>query len=405
MIRSGIRWWLLVATEHPVRRTLSQTCAVTILLCTPIALGTAAALLSIGAATRSLVLVAIIPVWLTAWLLNRRGSPLGAILMSYSVMVSMLVAVEIHRYLVHWSMPIVIDAPLLFPVIVGLFSMGPRHGIYLTFVEILAVLGVGFWESTEVDRLVNFALFGSMTLLPLAGLLALITYLYLRAIQTASDTEAANQHLRAYLLQAEDLAIEQERIRVAREIHDGLGHHLSNINIHSRVAHRCFETDRPTAVDSLVIVKTEIGNAQRELRRAIDALVSDAILAGSLEDVLAAAVRDCTLAGIRANLQVIGTPRPLSEQITHTLYRIGQEAVNNIRQHSHAKHATVTIDYQEHYVRIIVEDDGVGLQANDERRRGHGLDILQERAALVDGKTEIEVYVGQGVRIVVEIPI
>ena len=404
MIRSGIRWWLLVATEHPVRRVLHQTCAMTILLCTPIALGTAGALLTIGAVTRSLVLVAIVPVWLAAWRLNRHGSLFGIILLSFMVIPSMLAAVDLHCYLVPWNTPIVVDAPLLFPVIVSLFTMGPRYGIYLTIVEILAVLGVGVCQSIALDHLMNFALFGSMTILPLAGLLALITNIYLRAIQTASDTQAANQHLRAYLLQAEDLAIEHERIRVAREIHDGLGQHLNTLKVHTAVAYRCFESDRIMALDSLAIAKTEIGNAQRELRRAIDALVSDAILVGSLEDGLAATVRDCTLAGIRAMLRVVGTPRPLPEQIMHTLYRIGQEAVNNIRQHAQATHATVTIDYQEHCVRIIVEDDGIGIPATVERRRGHGLDNLQERAALVGGKATIEGDAGQGVRVIVEIP-
>jgi signal transduction histidine kinase len=222
--------------------------------------------------------------------------------------------------------------------------------------------------------------------------------------QQKAIVEEANQRLRAYMAQAEDLAIEQERIRVAREIHDGLGHHLNNIKIHIGVAHRFFESDRTVALDSVATVKTEISEAQRELRRAVDALVSDDFLAGALEDLFEEPIRDCKLAGIRTNLQISGTPRHLPEQVKHTLYRIGQEALSNIRQHSRAKHATMIVDYGEQCVRIIVEDDGIGIPTNVEWRRGHGLDNLQERAALIGGNTDIETRPGQGVRVVVEVP-
>jgi signal transduction histidine kinase len=404
MIRSAIHWWVIVATEDPVRRILNQACAAMIMLLMLTAVGTAAGLLAVSAVTRSLVVLAVIPIWLAAWRINRHGSPVGAVLMSSTVLLVMLIAVDLHRSLVPWNSPIVIDIPLIFPVILGFFCMGPRRGLYLTIVEILTVLGVGIGQSSDVDNLINFAVFGGLTILPLAGLLALIIRLYLRAVQTTFDMEEMNRQLRAYVLQAEDLAIEQERIRVAREIHDGLGHHLNNIKVHSGVAYRCFAADQAVALESITTVKTEISNAQRELRRAIDALVSDEFLAGALEDLFAGPVRDCKLAGIHTTLQVSGTPRALPEQVKHTFYRIGQEALSNIRQHSCAKHASMLVDYGEHCVRIIVEDDGIGIPANIERRPGHGLDNLQERAALIGGKTAIETRPGQGVRVVVEAP-
>jgi signal transduction histidine kinase len=405
VIRSGIRWWLIVATEDPVRRVLNQACAAMIMLLMLTAVATAAALLSVGAATGSLALIAIIPVWLVAWGINRRGSPFGAVLMSYTVLLAMLIAVDLHRYLVPWNTPIVIDAPLIFPIILGLFSMGPRRGLYLAIVEILAVLGVGIGQSVDVDNLINFAVFGGLTILPLAVMVAVIVRLYLRAVRTTFAMEEMNQQLRAYVLQAEDLAIEQERIRVAREIHDGLGHHLSAIKIHIGVAHRCFESDSAMALDSVATAKTEISKAQHELRRAIDALISDDFLAGALEDLLEGPVRDCKLAGIRTNLQVFGTPQPLAGQVKHTSYRIGQEALNNIRQHSCAKQAMMMVDYREQCVRIIIEDDGIGIPTSVEQRRGHGLNNLQERAALIGGKTAIETRPGQGVRVIVEVPV
>ncbi len=216
--------------------------------------------------------------------------------------------------------------------------------------------------------------------------------------------EETNRKLRAFMTQAEDLAVEHERVRVAREIHDGLGHHLNNAKLHLGVASRYSDADHTLSLDSLNTAKSEIGTALRELRRAIDALVSNDF-AGPLEALLQDPVRDCRLAGINASLQVAGTSRPLPQQVKHALYRIGQEAFNNIRQHSRAKQAILKINYQEHCIRMVIEDDGVGIPSTTEHRRGHGLENLQERAALVGGTSAIEPRPGQGVRVVVEVPI
>lgn len=272
-----------------------------------------------------------------------------------------------------------------------------RYQAALVAFVVLAIL------TTKTVHIVQLTMVGLLLLV--GGWVLWTTQQSLAVVQLQKiAAEEANQRLRAALAQAEDLAIEQERVRVAREIHDGLGHHLNNIKIHVGVACRVFESDRAVALDSLITTKAEISNAQRELRRAIDALVSDTVLAASLEDVLAEAVRDCTLAGIRTHLQISGTPRALPDQLKHALYRIGQEALSNIRLHSHADCATMLIDYREQSVRIIVEDDGIGLPVTAERRRGHGLDNLQERAVLIGGKTAIETRPGQGLRIVVEAP-
>jgi signal transduction histidine kinase len=241
-----------------------------------------------------------------------------------------------------------------------------------------------------------------LVLLALAGFREVVAAFDQRRVQRA--LYSAQEKLRGFVTQAEDLAVEQERVRVAREIHDGLGHHLNNAKLHLGVATRYFDADHTTSLDSLNTAKSEIGTAQRELRRAIEALMGNEF-ADPLEELLQEPVRDCKLAGINASLQIVGTPRPLPEQVKHALYRIGQEAFNNIRQHSHAKQATLEIDYQEHSIRIIIEDDGVGIPNTTEHRRGRGLENLQERAALLGGTSAIEPRPGQGVRVVVEVPI
>ena len=217
-------------------------------------------------------------------------------------------------------------------------------------------------------------------------------------------TEEANHQLRASIAQVEELAIEQERIRLAREMHDGLGHHLNNVKVYVSIARRAFEVDPAAARASLTTAKAEIANAQRELRRAIDALVSEECCAGVLEEMLEGPVRDCTLAGVAVDFEVHGTPRPLPQPTKHELYRIAQEALTNICRHSRATWAALHLDYQQQLIRLVVEDNGVGMPTV-ERRRGHGLDNLQERAALIAGKADIETCPGKGVRITVEVPV
>jgi signal transduction histidine kinase len=127
---------------------------------------------------------------------------------------------------------------------------------------------------------------------PLAPLLVLLALAGFREIMAAFDQRrvqralyAAQEKLRAFVTQAEDLAVEQERVRVAREIHDGLGHHLNNAKLHLGVASRYFDADHTTSLDSLNTAKSEIGTAQRELRRAIEALMGNEF-ADPLEELL-----------------------------------------------------------------------------------------------------------------------
>lgn len=216
--------------------------------------------------------------------------------------------------------------------------------------------------------------------------------------------ETMNQQLRAFLVQAEELAIEQERVRVAQEIHDGLGHHLNNLKIHSSVALHALDRDIDLARSALAMVNEEVKHAYRELRRAIDILVSEKPFLGTLEDLLAQPVRDCELHGVHAELHVSGIPRTLTDQTKHALYRISQEALSNIRRHAQAANAVIRIDYRDQVIQVLIEDDGVGLAPSVVQDIGHGLQILQERALFVGGRTAIETEVGKGVRVLVEVP-
>lgn len=285
----------------------------------------------------------------------------------------------------------------------------PRQLLFIAFVKLL--LFPTNSSSTIFALIILGVLHEGITIVDYQRVNKFIYSLYAREqqahyneLEQKERAEIAHQKLRAYMLQIEELAAEQERIRVAREIHDGLGHHLNNVKIYIGVAHYSINTDREAMIKSIAIAKEEVCNAQRELRRAIDALISEDYLEGPLEDLLTDLVRDCHLAGIKTHVQTIGITRHLPEQVRHGLFRIGQEALSNIQKHSYAKNATIIIEYRDSCVILTVADDGIGMPSDVEQQRGHGLNNLQERAAFISGKITIETHPGQGVRVVVEAP-
>lgn len=428
-----LRWLLAIDTNDPVRRALNRGLAVILWLwVVPTGVGLVL-LIALHVPIYKIVLLgSLLIVLMVAWRLNRQGTAHGAAFAILGGMLTLPALLDPSTYTAPWGQPIFVPVLYAVPIAMAALFVAPRFGVWAAAIQMVVVIGYMFILGIPLGWIFNFGVFGTLNFAILTVILVSGASIFTRKLSEAalanaalqqltadldrqveertSDlqhqkamVEASNHQLRTYMLQVEELAVEQERMRVAREIHDGLGHHLNNIKVHSEVAHRSFAAHPATALDALTTVKTEIKNAQRELRRAIDALVADTHAASTLEELLDCPIRDCSLAGITVDCSVTGTPRLLPQQVTHALFRIGQEALTNIRRHAHATSAAVRVDYQEQRVHILIEDDGMGMPGV-EPRRGHGRSNLQERAALVGGTTVIETRPGQGVRIVVEVP-
>jgi signal transduction histidine kinase len=112
--------------------------------------------------------------------------------------------------------------------------------------------------------------------------------------------------------------------------------------------------------------------------------------------------------GIRAELHASGMVKDrLNSEIDTVLYRVGQEALNNVAKHARAEKVDILIQRSAHHVSMIVEDDGLGFdteKAFDEGQTGVGLSGMRERVALVGGTIDIESYPGSGTTVVVRIP-
>ena len=196
-------------------------------------------------------------------------------------------------------------------------------------------------------------------------------------------------------------AQEHERRHLAGEIHDGISQRL--ISLWYRLQAASFVADGiPALVSELEVAKDLASAALDETRRAIAGLrpstLDDLGLGPSLESLA------MTLTGPEIKLDV--APCKLPPHVEVALYRIAQEALQNIAKHAHAKRVTVRLssDRPGGVVRLLVEDDGRGFRTNRERKaESYGLVGMQERAELVGARLSVTSRPGAGTRVKVEV--
>jgi signal transduction histidine kinase len=212
----------------------------------------------------------------------------------------------------------------------------------------------------------------------------------------------AYRKLRDYAAKVEDLATIKERNRLAREIHDSLGHYLTVVNVQIEAARAVLDSDRPRALDGLRKAQLLTQEGLAEVRRSVAALRASPTESRPLPEALAELVDECRAAGIDTKLTVNNDPRALTPQAELTLYRAAQEGLTNVRKHARASRAHVTLEYgTDQRTRLVVEDNGVGGNETD---GGFGLLGVRERAQLLGGEVRVSSAPGQGLRLEVELP-
>ena len=202
--------------------------------------------------------------------------------------------------------------------------------------------------------------------------------------------------------------VEQERLRIAQELHDVMAHTIAVVTVQAGVAADVLADDPDQARAALITIRSASREAMAELKATVGVLRAgegdEAPRApspglGQLEGLFETA-RD---AGLRVTAAVSGEPRPLPALVDLTAYRIVQESLTNVRRHSGAATATVTIHYEPADVVIEVDDDGRGPAATD-GRTGYGLAGMAERSAAVGGNLEAGRRPGGGFRVTARLP-
>ena len=229
----------------------------------------------------------------------------------------------------------------------------------------------------------------------------LVTELLVREQKSRAELAEANERLRGYAAQAEQLATMQERNRLARDIHDGVGHHLTVVQMLLEAARAVIRTADPERLDAMLAkAQDQSGEALAEVRRSVAALRERR---PDLAEALRTLAEEATEAGVRTELEVHGTARAVRAEVEESLFRAAQEGLTNVRKHADAARSTVVLDYrQPDHVRLEVRDDGRGL--HDAPTAGFGLTGVRERMATLGGRMSLDPAAGAGLTLTVEVP-
>jgi signal transduction histidine kinase len=253
---------------------------------------------------------------------------------------------------------------------------------------------------TILSQILNYVLiFG---LLYAIGLfLGLLIVREERARETSLRLDESNRKLVQYAAEVELLSTIQERNRLAREIHDNLGHYLTAVNMQLEVAQMHLPPDQDSVQTALDKAQTLTKEALSEIRRSISALRATPLENRTLPKAIELLVDEHQAAGNTVNFQVNGSVRSCSAVVEMALYRIAQEGLTNIRKHAHAASADLTLGYAEGFVSLQIHDNGLGT---DHSEGGFGLLGIRERVQLLGGTVTIETAEGQGYKMRVSIP-
>ncbi len=237
-------------------------------------------------------------------------------------------------------------------------------------------------------------------------------------IALAAAVRASRADRRALAAQAVELAREreanarravlEERVRIARELHDVVAHHVSVMGIQAGAARRVMERRPEQAAVALAGIEESSRSAVLELQRLLGVLRRD----GQPDDLapqpdlarLPELVAEAGAAGLAVELAIEGEPRPLPGTIELSAYRIVQEALTNARKHSGGRRATVRIGYGDDALELEVVDDG-RARVRAGRAAGHGLIGMRERASLHGGQLRAGPCPGGGFAVRARLPL
>ncbi len=264
-------------------------------------------------------------------------------------------------------------------VLVASFSFGAEHGLALYQLLYLSwILAAGFFGDAARSRREH-----------LVGL------------------EERNRQLVESREEEARRRVAEERLRIARDLHDVVAHSLSSINIQAGAGVHVADRHPDQALDALLAIKLASSEALGELRATVGMLRADDEAAPRAPAPslvrLDALVARTAQAGLPVDVEMHGTPTPLPEPVDAAAFRIVQESLTNVLRHAGPTRATVSIAYAPHYVEVDVRDKGVGGRTADDGT-GHGIAGMRERATALGGSLQAAPRPEGGYRVTAHLP-
>lgn len=298
--------------------------------------------------------------------------------------------------------------------------------VVLIFVSYCYFMGILAWPLTRIN--LGSLIGNGITFLSLAIICLTIqhlmserferTHLLEQLSRAHEELEAAHRQLAENVAQEQELAVLRERTRLAREMHDTLGHALVLISVKLEAAHRLRERDPLRCEQELEATKEIVRESMKELRASIANLRSPTLEREPACRALSRYAREMALrTGLRVSYDLHPDIEGLPEPIEDTLWKVGQEALANIEKHARAQNVLLHISRQDGQIFLKIADDGVGLptglcQHTDEKwdhyhsPAGHyGLNGIYERVKNAHGQVAIGSNGTQGTSIEVTLPL
>jgi len=199
----------------------------------------------------------------------------------------------------------------------------------------------------------------------------------------------------------------EERLRIARELHDSLTHSISVIQVQAGVAVHLARKRGEDVPPALLAIQEAGADAVRELRATLDVLRSEEDGDGSGLSQLDSLVARARAAGLPVTVTVTGAERPLPPEVDQAAYRIVQEALTNVSRHAGHARASVHLHYTPETLSIQVDDDGNGaVTGTGTRPSGPGLGLvgMRERVSALGGRLQAGPQDDGGFQVRAELP-
>ncbi len=344
-----------------------------------------------------------------------------------------------HSLMPRWQMLVAVSSLLLLTVASGLFSL---VGIYLDWLLYFVTVGVlymllpaprAFLITVLLYLCIGLTLFiinGAIGFSqPWLSMLAGFAFVTLFSIANKSlvaqrersamlldqleasnnEREEANTQLQKYANEVEELTIDRERTRMAREIHDTLGHYLTILSIQLETISKLQECDPIRAMVEAAEARRVTAQSIQEVRNAVAALRPSSIATLSLPAALTQLTDEfgATSRETELTLDLETQLPPLSPDLQLALYRVAQEALTNIRKHAQATKVLLRLRYEENMLELVVLNNGKSMSEKSVKLVGSGFGLLgvRERIELLGGNVTYGSEETEGYRVTVRVPL
>ena len=276
---------------------------------------------------------------------------------------------------------------------------------------ILALISVPMGAAESVvnldwDGILGFFFFASSWVVVAIFISMLFAERYRRE-HLIAELRQTKDELERYALQAEELAALRERTRLAREMHDSLGHALVVVNVKLEAAQRLYAVDSQRGDAELAATRELVRATMGELRRSLANLRAEPPDYRNLPSALERIAAE-TRARANLSLSYAGAPElpALAPEASEVLWRVAREALANIERHAEAANAALSLERANGAVVLRVTDDGAGISAADLARPGHyGITGMRERVEALGGTLRVAVRPGGGTIVEASLPV